>query len=170
MKFASKLGSFARSARVGECSAILSIFTGFFLIHDRKMSYMTDRGAFVFREPARAWDLETVYPACSSADLEELSKQTPVFNQRKRTLYHVTRALRNGRCQTNYRARSRKVRRPPVIPVSNEPHMNRFETLLLSQQSSSPSYVPKYRICRNWPQCDPIPFLRTPCHAKILPT
>ena len=37
LKLASNVGSFSSSAREGEVCEILSILTGFFLIHDRKM-------------------------------------------------------------------------------------------------------------------------------------
>lgn len=61
---------FASKADAGELGATLSIRTGWILIQLRKISCMSSRAAVVLRDPAHAWERETLKPEFSKPELQ----------------------------------------------------------------------------------------------------
>lgn len=86
-KSASNLGDFACRKCAGDVGLMLSAFTGWSLTQPRNTS-CTSRGvAFVFIEPAWAWDRDTANPACRSAATTDSSEGELQWN---------TPAMRDG--------------------------------------------------------------------------
>lgn len=76
---------------------MLSILTGFNLIHSRMMSCTNERGAFVLSDPATAWEREMVNPALRRAELRVKGRQQK-RRKRKAERTHAT-TVRGGEVQ-----------------------------------------------------------------------